>query len=360
MRRVPAAALILALCGVGLVSARQQQPAFRSGSDTVSVYATVLDRAGRLVSGLSRDDFEVFDNGRRQNITVFANDLQPITIVVMLDRSGSMVRHFDLVRRAAERFVGELEPNDRARVGSFSNRIRIDPAEFTSDREALVHVLRTRLQDPGTTPLWRATAQAMDAVANEPGRRVVLLFTDGHDTPDAQANPVAFADVRDRSVSENIMVYGIGFSSGCSSGGSYGSPWPVMPRFQRRFPRPGRMPPPIMRPPRTVPPLEPRMPPDIIGRRPGSPAPDVSPCAELGPDPNLRQLAHVGGGGYFELRNGKELDETFARVADELHQQYLLAFTPEVLDGQVHTIEVRVRSASLTARARQSYLAAED
>ena len=351
MQRVPAAALILAFCGVALVSA-QQAPSFRSGSDTVSVYATVLDRTGRLVPGLGREDFEIFDNGKRQDITVFANDLQPITIVVMLDRSGSMVRHFDLVRKAAERFVSELEPNDRARVGSFSNRIRIDPDEFTGDQEELHKILRTRLLDPGTTPLWRATSIAMNALADEPGRRVVLLFTDGHDTPDAQGNNVPFREVRDRSVAENIMVYGIGLTSGCSGIGGYSLPWPSAPRFQRRMPRPGGQLPPIMRPPRPMPPI---MGPDVVRR----PAPDPPTCMEMGPDPNLRQLAHVGGGGYFELRDGKELDETFARVADELHQQYLLAFTPQVLDGEVHSIEVRVKDSALTARARQSYLAAQ-
>src|SRR5690606_22800400 len=116
-----------------------------------------------------QDDFEVFDNGRRQEITLFANDFQPITIVVMLDRSGSMVKNFDLVRKAAERFIDHLGPDDRARVGSFSNRIRIDPEEFTSDRAALVRVLREKLQDPGTTPLWRATSLAMTALSKEPG-----------------------------------------------------------------------------------------------------------------------------------------------------------------------------------------------
>jgi VWFA-related protein len=361
MRRVPAAALVLALSGVALVSARQQ-PAFRSGNDTVSVYATVLDRGGRLVPGLTKDDFEIFDNGKRQDITVFANDLQPITIVVMLDRSGSMVKHFDLVRKAAERFIAHLEPDDRARVGSFSNRIHIDPAEFTSNRETLLRVLRDKLQDPGTTPLWRATSMAMTALSKEPGRRVVLLFTDGLNTPDADSQNVLFSEVRERSVRENIMVYGIGLTSGCAratGGGGGGLPWPGLPRFQRR--RPGQMPP-ILRPPSRIPrPRDPRGPldpGDIIVR---TPAPSRSaPCFESGPDPDLRELAHVGGGGYFELKSADDLEDTFARVADELHQQYLLAFTPEVLDGDVHSIEVRVKNPNFVPRARQSYLAKED
>ena len=362
MFRVMVAAIGCLAGGVVLVSARQE-PKFRSGSDTVSIYATVLDQTGRLVPRLTLDDFEVYDNGRRQTVTVFANDLQPITIVIMLDRSRSMEDHFDLVRKAAERFVEHLEPADRARVGSFANRIEIDPGEFTSDHLALVGVLRTKLQPAGITPLWRATSLAMTALKDEPGRRVVLLFTDGHDTPDAQSPMVTYQEVRSRSVAENVMVYGIGFTSGCGqSFGSGGGSWYPRPRYQRRRP-PGGLPP-IQWPRPPLPrPRPPVMPPGDggIGRYPGGPSPDRSvACREAGPDPDLRELANVGGGGYFELTNADDLATTFARVADELHQQYLLAFTPEKLDGQMHELEVRVKNPNFVARARQNYVAADD
>src|SRR5688500_18706345 len=112
MTRFARAALSMASLGAALAAA-QQPPAFRAGADTVSVYATVVDRAGRLVPDLSKDDFEVFDNGKRQDITVFASDIQPITIVVMLDRSGSMEPNFRLVRDAAVQFIANLLPADR-------------------------------------------------------------------------------------------------------------------------------------------------------------------------------------------------------------------------------------------------------
>jgi VWFA-related protein len=349
--------------GVVLVSARQE-PKFRSGSDTVSIYATVLDQTGRLVPGLTREDFEVYDNGKRQSVTVFANDLQPITIVIMLDRSRSMEDHFDLVRKAAERFVEHLEPTDRARVGSFANRIEIDPEEFTSDHLALVGVLRTKLQPAGITPLWRATSLAMTALKDEPGRRVVLLFTDGHDTPDAQSPMVTYKEIRTRSVAENVMVYGIGFTSGCGQAwGGGGGSWYPRPRYQRRRP-PGGLPPvqwPRPPMPRPRPPVLPTPGDGGTGRYPPPPMPDRSlACQEAGPDPDLRELANVGGGGYFELTNTDDLATTFGRVADELHQQYLLAFTPERLDGETHQLEIRVKNSTLTARARQSYVASED
>ena len=82
-------------------------------------------------------------------------------------------------------------------------------------------------------------------------------------------------------------------------------------------------------------------------------------CADINPNPELRELTEAGGGGYFEMDVLSNLDRTFARVADELHQQYLLAFTPATLDNTTHRLEVRVKSADgpLIVRARKTYFA---
>src|SRR4051794_21865765 len=97
--RVKALAAVL---GLSLVPFQQkpvrQESTFKSGASTVAVYATVQDPGGRLVPDLKQEDFEVYDNGKKQSLTLFANDIQPITVVMMLDRSGSMVANFDLVR----------------------------------------------------------------------------------------------------------------------------------------------------------------------------------------------------------------------------------------------------------------------
>ena len=78
-----------------------------------AIYATVTEAGGRLVTGLGRDAFEVYDNGKRQELTVFANDVQRITIIMMLDRSGSMRRNFSLVEEAAEALVEQFLPTDQ-------------------------------------------------------------------------------------------------------------------------------------------------------------------------------------------------------------------------------------------------------
>src|SRR6185369_5616763 len=76
------------------------------------------------------------------------------------------------------------------------------------------------------------------------------------------------------------------------------------------------------------------------------------------PDPGLKTLAQASGGGYFELTATDDLAPTFERVADELHRQYLLGFVPKKLDGKPHKLEVRVKGAGLSARARRTYIAA--
>lgn len=345
-----------------VLTAGQQQPQFHANTDLVSVYATVLDAEGHLVTGLTADQFEILDNGRSQPIALFASDSQPITIVVMLDRSGSVTENFDLVRRATEQLVANLLPGDRARIGSFSREVLINPVTFTSDQNELIRILRYDLQAGGPTPLWEATTAAMDALRDEPGRRVVLLFSDGKNSPTFTQADIEFDDVRERARREDVMVYAIGLSSDCGAAPTPSSLGELL--FQRRGPRVrgGR----IGGGGRGGPGL-PGLPIGPGGLRlpPGTPLPPPrggsfdrgAPCRPTAPDPDLHTLAWDGGGGYFVLDRAGDLGTTFSRVADELHQQYLLAFQTPARDGQVHRLRVRARTAGVTVRARTSYVA---
>jgi Ca-activated chloride channel homolog len=302
---------VLALAAATIAA---QQP-FKSGAQTVVVYATVTDSSGHIVTDLTRDRFEVYDSGKPQTITTFANDVQPITVVMMLDRSVSMLHNFSLVEEAAGTFVDRLGSSDKARIGSFSNRIEVDPRDFTSDKEELRHILKTELQDPGPTPLWNAMGVGMTALLHQTGRRVVLVFTDGMDRPmNGRSNNLSLKDVSRRADEEDVMIYGIGLVGDPFAG--YGG----------QFSRGG------------------------LGPRPQG-QPDR-------PDPGLEKLAAASGGGYFELTRTADLEGTFARVADELHHQYLLGFTPAKVDGKSHSLEVRVKGEGLTVRARKSYVSA--
>src|SRR5262245_20490756 len=183
-RTVGCASASLALClTVALTAQQTPSPRFESTARTVAVYATVTNAQGRLVPDLTEPDFTIEDDGKRQTLTLFANEIQPITVVMLLDRSGSMKPNFDLEQRAAEAFVRAMLPGDKARIGSFGEHIQIDPEDFTADRDELLKILRTELQTDGPTPLWNAVDRGIDKLLLESGRRVVLVFTDGVDKP---------------------------------------------------------------------------------------------------------------------------------------------------------------------------------
>ncbi len=125
MRALAAIVSVMAVGAVLAAGAQEpsQSPTFKAANRTVAVYATVTGADGRLVANLTRDAFSILDNGRRQDMTLFSSDLQPITVVMLLDRSGSMRGNFALVQKAAETFVEMMRADDRARIGSFSNGI---------------------------------------------------------------------------------------------------------------------------------------------------------------------------------------------------------------------------------------------
>jgi Ca-activated chloride channel family protein len=297
-RRLLPLLLILAI-GAGTTYLFAQQPTFRAGTQLVSVFTTVTDAQKRLVPDLQQSDFEVLDNDKPQSLTYFQNETQPITVVVMLDTSGSMTLTLDLLRAAAEQFVLRLLPADKAKAGAFNDKIQIKGTQFINDRDQLVTDIKDLDYGNGTR-LWDALAVSEDELKGVDGRKVILVFTDGDDT---ESHNASLGKVIDRARVEEVMIYAIGLESQYFNG-------------QR--------------------------------------------MVRSKPDSGLRKVADETGGGYFELSKTADLAPTFTRVAQELHSQYVLGFAPTVLDGKVHKLAVRVKQTGMTARARRSYLAAAE
>lgn len=281
----------------GGTQAERQEPLFRSGTRIVPVVTTVTDAQGRLVPMLEREEFTILDNGRPQDITFFQNDVQPFTVVVMLDYSASMTANLDRLKAAAEQFLLRLLPQDRGQVGSFSDKIQFS-GTFTNDRDDLIFALAD-LQFGNPTRLYDAINESIAMLRGVEGRKVVLAFTDGDDT----ASRVGMGDVLDRARDEEAMIYAIGLESEYFNG-------------QR-----------------------------IVRTR---------------PDRGLRRLADETGGGYFELKKTDDLAPTFTKVAQELHSQYTLGFTPTTLDGKEHKLVVRMKQPGMNARARRTYIASPE
>ena len=293
--RLAAPAVLVALASV--VLAAQQPPTFKSGTQVVSLFVTVADAQKHLVPGLTQSDFEVFDNEKPQPIIYFDNSVRPITVVVMLDTSGSMTGSIALLRQAAEQFIIRLLPEDKGRVGAFNDKIQLS-ARFTNNRDELVSNIRDLDYGNGTR-LWDAVNTSLDELRPIEGRRVVLVFTDGDDTE----SHIGLGTVTDRARTDETMIYAIGLESNYFNG--------------------ERM-------------------------------------VKSKPDRGLKKLADETGGGYFELTKTSELASTFTQVAAELHSQYVIGFTPTQLDGRVHKLSVKMKQPGMTARARRSYVAAAD
>jgi Ca-activated chloride channel family protein len=292
-----ALALALALPSTTTVKAGQQGPTFRTGTQIVSLWVTVADAKQRLVPDLVQEDFEVTDNGRPQPIVFFENQVQPITVVVMLDTSASMTGAISLLRDAAEQFLIRMLPGDKGKVGAFNDKIELT-AEFVSDRDDLIAAVKD-LDYGNSTRLYDAIAASLDELVGIEGRRVILVFSDGEDT----ASRARLGQMIERARAEEVMVYAIGLEVEYFNG---------------------------VRMVRST------------------------------PDGGLRRIAEETGGGYFELEKTADLAPTFTRVAQELHSQYVVGFSPTSLDGRVHKLGVRVLKDGMTARARRSYVADPD
>jgi Ca-activated chloride channel family protein len=202
MRALLSSALVLMAA-----AALAQQPTFRSTARIVPVLTTVTDANGRLVPDLLKEDFTILDNSRPQEIVLFENTVQPFTVVVMLDFSGSMTAHLDLLKQGTEQFLLRMLPADRAQVGAFSDKIMLS-GRFTGDRDELIASLGD-LQYGNPTRLYDAIAVSLDELKGIEGRKVVLVFTDGDDT-DSRAN---YGGVRDRAQRDDVMIYAIGLKS---------------------------------------------------------------------------------------------------------------------------------------------------
>ena len=291
-------ALGVALGAVLVAAGVAQEPTtFRAGTRVVPVVATVTDAERRLVPGLEQADFSILDNGKPQDITLFQSEVTPFTVVVMLDTSASMTGSLDLLNRATEQFLIRMLPADKGQVGAFNDKIQFS-GTFTNDRDDLIGALRD-LQFGNPTRLYDAIWESMATLDGVTTRKVVLVFTDGDDT----ASRRSLGNTLDRARENEIMVYAIGLESEYFNG-------------QRRV--------------------------------------------RSQPDRGLKKLAEETGGGYFELKKTDDLGPTFSRVAQELHSQYTLGFSPTVLDGKEHKLELRMNKPGFTARARKSYIASKE
>jgi hypothetical protein len=337
---------------------------FRAGADVVPVYATVRDPERGFVLNLTQDDFELYDEGRRQAITQFTIAAQPLSVVMLLDGSSSMMSEFNRAIEGARNFVLRLLPEDRGLIGSFADRVVLGP-RFSSDRDALLKYLddQFNLRVGGETHLWEGLLESVMSLGEETGKRAVIVMSDGY-------NFVVPPECKQSQSS--------GSSGGYPPIGGRGPASPPIGTGGRNpagsLPLPG--PPPVGRPGTQSPP------PARYGcltdpTTYGVTTAQVDAAASQRnvvvfgltmwtrqtagsterPSGRLEKLALDTGGGFYEIGLNDDMNPVFTEVLQQLRQQYVLGFVPAAFDGKRHTLAVRVKRPGLQVQARRFYIA---
>ena len=320
----------------------QQQPKpntqpflFRSGIALINVTATVTDARGRLVSGLTQDDFSVYEDGEPVQITHFANRRIPVSLGIAIDTSGSMEgRKMDAARNALNHFLYDLLGLDDE---IFLYRFDYTPVltqNWTTDRDRLSLAIRN-LRPRGGTAMYDAVAESLPLlVQGRHRKKALLLISDGHDTN----SETDLRELRSLIQDSEALIYAIGIDGRSQR-----------PAWTRRG--------------STVPPPVPRRFPFPIGGRPTPQFPrGRNLTAAMSEDrvnvTALRALTDRSGGWTEVIRDADDLEPATASIARELNQQYYLGYpAPSEKDGQWHAIRIEVRNSGYRVRARRGYLA---
>ncbi|HEX7330167.1 MAG TPA: VWA domain-containing protein [Pyrinomonadaceae bacterium] len=309
----------------------------RVDTTLVTIPVSVMDRDGRYVPNLQKEEFRIWEDGVEQEVAFFQSVDKAFSVVLMLDTSPSTQFRLEDIQDAAISFVNQLRPDDRVMVVSFNDDIKI-LSEFTTDRSKLRRAIERARTDDGTR-----LYDAVDMVINQQlskvqGRKAIVLFTDGVDTTsrhatyesnvmdaqelDALIYPVQYDTARDMSV-QNYPPMGSIDIFGQILGGIFGGGRP-------RGGGGGGYP-----------------------RRRGTARGDY----ELG-DHYLRELANSTGGREYQADSLQNMSFAFANVAEELRRQYSIGYYPKrpPQAGQRRQIRVRARQPNLAVRARDSYI----
>ena len=315
-RLVPSTVLVAALA-MGAAGARAQTSIpiapygplapdrFRSQTELVVLQVSVVDQHGRFVTGLGVDDFGVFEDGIRQNVTFFAANAAPLDLVLLIDTSSSMFGRMALAQDAAIDLIRTLKPGDRGAVVLFSHTIRIAHA-LTGDFAILESAIKGAVPS-GATAVYEALYVTLRDLARsrgepgEPRRQAVVVLSDGEDN----RSHVEFGDLLDEAKRMTSTIFTI-------------LPGPF-------------------------------------------PDPDLGDPTRAKPNAlfEMRTLAEETGGRAFAPATMADLGRIYREIASELSQQYLLAYAPQPtpVDG-FRRIAVRAEThPELRVRTRSGYSA---
>jgi Ca-activated chloride channel homolog len=300
VKRLSFGVVVVSVCLIAGLAA-QQQPSFRTGVDIVSLNVTVTDGSNHYITDLEQQEFLVFEDGIKQNVTFFSRRQSPIALSLLLDSSASMEEHLATLQKAATNFVHRLKPNDIAQIIDFDSRVEIRQA-FTGNQGELDTAI-SQLVAGGSTSLHNAIYIALKelrkvrAVNEEDVRRQALIvFSDGEDT----SSLVSFDEVLDLAKRSETSVYTIAL--------------------------------------RGV---------------------DVQAKGFREAEFVMRTLAQETGGRAFFPAKIDDLEGVYSQIADELASQYTLGYTSANprRDGAWRRVVVQLSRPNITPRTKKGYYA---
>lgn len=308
---------------IGLIPVFPQDEVIRVETELVSVPVSVNDKDGRRRAGLTEKDFSIFENDVLQKIEYFGTSDSPLTVLLLLDTSGSMSQHIDRLADAATAFIGKLKPNDRYIVASFGSSIEItvpNSERGTSQRDLILK----RFGQP-RTHVYDAVDFGLKEIKKSRGRKAIVLFTDGLSEDD---RTTAESNLRDAEENEAV-IYTVRFGDRS---------------FSMERPR------------------QPALTSGVsggVGREAVADAERQRMNRETEAyfkaiGKYMSALADRTGGRSFNIEGIRDLDRTFADIVEELGYQYLLGYYPVPVrkPGERRKIKVSVKAPGLVVRAR--------
>lgn len=298
----------------------------RFDTSLVTVPVSVLDRSGRYVPQLKRDNFRILENGVEQKIAYFATTDAPFTVILLIDTSGSTQFRLDEIQDAAINFVSKLKANDSVMVMSFDDRIEVW-CKATTDRDEITRAIR-RTRSGGGTRLYDAVDDILKKQLNTiTGRKAVVLFTDGVDTTSRRASYDGTIRLAEES---DAPIYSVNYdtsAAGSVMGGGGGV----------------------------------RLPGGIILGGPGSGGRGTTRGDYRRGSAYLRALSDKTGGRSYSGDSRFGIGQAFTWIAEELGRQYSLGYYPSTVakDGERRQIKVRVTEPDLVVKSRDSYVMKE-
>jgi Ca-activated chloride channel family protein len=298
-------------------------------TNLVTMPVSVLDRDGRFISGLQKQDFEIFENGVQQKIDYFQSVEQPFTVIMLIDVSPSTQFKIDEIQDAAITFIDQLRPGDRVMVIAFDEDVHV-LSPVTSNRSQLRNAIREARFGDGTS-LYEAVDYVIeDQLRQIDGRKAVVLFTDGVDTTSRRASYDSTLRASDEL---DAIIYTIRYDTSRDMGGGPRRGGGItMGDILGGILSGGNV---------------------TMGRGGGASSREYAKGKQY-----LEGLAQNSGGREFEAQSMYNVEAAFSGIAEELRRQYSLGYYPENVGkvGDRKQIKIRVTRPNVVVRAKNSYI----